>query len=497
MGISPYFLLPGFRSIRGTYKRLFGTISRPYVKENCHRGRPGLVLWNKIKPTMEQILSTPKSAALSTPLPSDHSPAGPSAPLCLGRESGFHSAFVAPPDIRPSGTRLLFIDNIRWVMIMLVLSMHAAVTYGGHGSWYVKEPAHLGLAQDLTILTYQLFLQSFFMGFLFFIAGYFVPAAYDKKGAARFLRDRAYRLGLPSLLFMLVIQPLTVYYVADLYDKDQSFLSAYKGYILHGRVLSGSGPLWFCVALLFFCLVYAGWRVFASDRPRLSALLGSRAAVPGDLRTSASPIRPTPFPRGIIIAGLIGLITLSTFLVRIPWPMGTSFYNMQFCYFSQYIAFFIAGTLAYRHSWLSTLTKKTSKRWGFIGLFGGLAIWCTLIAMNISAKSFHPFEGGWHWQSFGMCAIDALAGTGISIGLLGLFREKFNRQGRWAVFFSASAFAVYVFHTPILITITRLLTNLHWLPLLKFGLATVLCIIATYVLCAFVFRRLPLVKNIL
>lgn len=419
---------------------------------------------------MEQVLSVnPASAAtrVKTPTASSAGPAaplpiGPAAPLCLGRQSGF---------------RLLFIDNIRWVMIMLVLSMHAAVTYGGHGSWYVKEPAHLGLAQDLTILTYQIFLQSFFMGFLFFIAGYFVPAAYDKKGPRKFLRDRAWRLGMPSLLFMLVIQPLTVYYVADLYDKDESFLSAYKGYILHGHVLSGSGPLWFCVALLFFCLVYAGWRAL--------------------LKPTASSIRPTPFPHGIIVAALIVLIALSTFLVRVPWPMGTSFYNMQFCYFPQYVAFFIAGTLAYRHSWLSTLTTKTSKRWGFIGLFGGLAIWLTLIALSLSAKSYHPFDGGWHWQSLGMCAIDALAGTGISIGLLGLFREKFNKQGRWAVFFSTAAFSVYVFHTPILITITRLLTDIHWLPLLKFLLATLLCIIATYVLCAFVFRKIPLLKNIL
>lgn len=411
---------------------------------------------------MEQVLSVnPASAATRVKTPTASS-AGPAAPLCLGRQSGF---------------RLLFIDNIRWVMIMLVLSMHAAVTYGGHGSWYVKEPAHLGLAQDLTILTYQIFLQSFFMGFLFFIAGYFVPAAYDKKGPRKFLRDRAWRLGMPSLLFMLVIQPLTVYYVADLYDKDESFLSAYKGYILHGHVLSGSGPLWFCVALLFFCLVYACWRAL--------------------LKPTASSIRPTPFPHGVIVAALIVLIALSTFLVRVPWPMGTSFYNMQFCYFPQYVAFFIAGTLAYRHSWLSTLTTKTSKRWGFIGLFGSLAIWLTLIALNLSAKSYHPFDGGWHWQSLGMCAIDALAGTGISIGLLGLFREKFNKQGRWAVFFSTTAFSVYVFHTPILITITRLLTDIHWLPLLKFLLATLLCIIATYVLCAFVFRKIPLLKNIL
>ena len=50
-----------------------------------------------------------------------------------------------PAAARPVAARLIFIDNIRWVMIMLVLSMHAAVTYSGHGSWYVKEPAKLGV----------------------------------------------------------------------------------------------------------------------------------------------------------------------------------------------------------------------------------------------------------------------------------------------------------------------------------------------------------------
>jgi hypothetical protein len=170
---------------------------------------------------------------------------------------------------------------------------------------------------------------------------------------------------------------------------------------------------------------------------------------------------------------------------------------MQFCYFSQYVAFFIAGTLAYRHSWLSTLPVKTSRRWGFTGLFGGLVIWFTLIATNIGAKSYAPFDGGWHWQSAGMCVLESLAGTGISLGLLGLFREKFSGQGRWAAYFSANAFAVYVFHTPILIVITRLMTNLHTLPLIKFVIATALCIIVTFAACSLIFRRLPLLKKIL
>ena len=374
-----------------------------------------------------------------------------------------------------ASTRLLFIDNLRWVMIMLVVSMHAAVTYSGHGSWYTKESARLGLPQEMTFVTYQVFLQSFFMGLLFFVAGYFVPGAVDKKGPARFLRDRALRLGVPALLFMLVIQPLTLYYAAGLWDTDQGFFHQYERYIAHGRFLSGTGPLWFCVALLFFSSWYAAWRAVSTTRS----------------------IKPRPFPPAATVAAFIALIALATFLIRIPWPNGTSFYNMQFCYFPQYIFFFIAGTLSYRNSWLSTLSKNTSRSWGRIGLIGGLTIWILLIIFGDARKTTATFDGGWHWQSLGMSLMESLAGTGISIGLLGLFREKYNRQGKLAVFFSASAFAVYVFHTPILIVITRVITGLHWLPLLKFLLATLLAIVVTYALAAWVFRKIPLLKNIL
>jgi glucans biosynthesis protein C len=392
--------------------------------------------------------------------------------------AGTHPApGVQAPPARPAAARLIFIDNIRWVMIMLVLSMHAAVTYSGHGSWYVKEPANLGVLQDLTFLTYQEMLQSFFMGFLFFIAGYFVPGAYDKKGGARFLRDRAYRLGLPSVFFMLVIQPLTCYYIAGVWDTSAGFFAEYRRYILHGRFLSGSGPLWFCVALLFFSIVYTGWRSLFPPVTRLA--------------------RSSAFPRTVVLFTLIGLTAIATFLVRVAWPMGTSFYNMQFCYFAEYIVFFVAGILAFRNGWLSALPAITSRRWGFAGLFGGLTVWLLDIVLGGGVRNGAYYDGGWHWQSLGMSLLDALAGIGISLGLLGLFRTHFNRQGRWARFFSDNAFAVYVFHTPILIAITLGMTGLHWLPLLKFVGSTVLCIIASFALCSAVFRRTPLLKKIL
>ncbi|HEV2355407.1 MAG TPA: acyltransferase, partial [Puia sp.] len=153
--------------------------------------------------------------------------------------------------VRPEATRLAYIDNIRWVMIMLVLSMHAAVTYSGVGSWYYNEQAPVSAAEKAVFVTYQAFLQSFFMGLLFFIAGYFVPGAYDRKGGWRFLRDRAFRLGLPTLLYIVALQPLTV-------------KLAYGHW---GRIwVGGTGPLWFCAALLIFCLAYAVFRLLTPRR---------------------------------------------------------------------------------------------------------------------------------------------------------------------------------------------------------------------------------------
>ncbi len=99
--------------------------------------------------------------------------------------------------------RLAFIDNIRWTMILLVLSMHASDTYSPFGSWCYTDRSEMEFGTILFFAIYQTFLQAFFMALLFFIAGYFAAPAFDRKGLARFSRDRFLRLGLPTLLYML------------------------------------------------------------------------------------------------------------------------------------------------------------------------------------------------------------------------------------------------------------------------------------------------------
>src|ERR1700761_8115907 len=111
-------------------------------------------------------------------------------------------------------TRLLFIDNVRWSMIILVLSMHASDTYSPFGNWYYTDRTPPSQGEILFFATYQSWLQAFFMALLFFIAAYFTPASYDRKGPAQYLGDRFTRLVIPTLLYIFVIGPITEYYIA-------------------------------------------------------------------------------------------------------------------------------------------------------------------------------------------------------------------------------------------------------------------------------------------
>ena len=93
----------------------------------------------------------------------------------------------APTAAAVSRPRMLFIDNLRWTMIILVISMHAADTYSPLGNWYYVDRRPMSAAALFTFAAWQMYLQSFFMGLLFFIAGFFVPASFDRKGPLRFV----------------------------------------------------------------------------------------------------------------------------------------------------------------------------------------------------------------------------------------------------------------------------------------------------------------------
>jgi peptidoglycan/LPS O-acetylase OafA/YrhL len=54
-------------------------------------------------------------------------------------------------------TRLLSIDNIRWMLITLVICHHAAVTYSHAGGWYYMDGPKPGSLGTLLFATFETF----------------------------------------------------------------------------------------------------------------------------------------------------------------------------------------------------------------------------------------------------------------------------------------------------------------------------------------------------
>ncbi len=362
-------------------------------------------------------------------------------------------------------------------MIVLVISMHAADTYSPLGNWYYVERPPIGLATLLTFAAWQMYLQSFFMGLLFFAAGVFTPASIDRKGPGQYVRGRAFRLGLPVLLYMFVLGPITEYYVAHSWTAPYSFPHEWWHHITDLEVLQENGPLWFCLALLIFGAAYAA--LYAWRRP-----------------ATANEGRLRPPGTGTLI-GFALTMAAGRFLIRLALP-GATILNMHLGDFAQYILLFGAGIMAARHHWLPGLSLSAARRWMIVVLPVGFAAWLAILAAGgVVRGGANVPDAGWHWQSAALSTWESFTCVALSLGLLTLFRERFNAQGRLARFLSDNAFSVYVFHPPIVIIGARLLHGLSWAPLGKFAILTGLAAAMTFALSALVFRRIPVLRAIL
>jgi glucan biosynthesis protein C len=384
---------------------------------------------------------------------------------------------------RPASTsrpRMLFIDNLRWTMIILVISMHAADTYSPLGNWYFVDRRPLAESALLTFAAWQMYLQAFFMGLLFFIAGLFVPASFKRKGRLQFVRDRGFRLGVPVLFYMFVLGPTTEYFCSHSWNSTEptSFANEWVKHIRNGECLQENGPLWFCLALLIFSLAY----------------VALRALRPGNKDRNGDTRPPT---NDQLVAFAL-VMAAFTFLVRLVLPSGASFLNMHLGDFPQYVLLFSAGVMTASERWLPKFSFSSGIRWLTIVLPIGFGAWLILLRTGGAfAGNFGAYSGGWHWQSAGMNLWESFTCVAMCYGLIVMFRESFNWQGRLAKFLSDNAFSVYVFHPPIVILAARMLHGFLWPAILKFLILTCISVVVSFALSAAVFRRMPLLRNIL
>jgi glucan biosynthesis protein C len=345
----------------------------------------------------------------------------------------------------PDEKRLVSIDALRVAAITFVIIHHAAQAYGPTGGFW---PVH-DRAQSDWFTPFYTANASFGMGLMFLLAGYFVPPSYDRKGPRRFLRGRWLRIGIPLASLVLLLHLPVVYLLAGMPAPLQFLESLYaRGWqpiYLH---------LWFVAHLLLYCFAYTAFRQISGlfeDAPR-KVPLASHAA----------------------IASFIVALALITWLVRIWYPIDRWvpflwIVPAEPAHLPQYIAFFAAGTVAYRGDWFRRMPTAEGLIWLAVGMFASGGIYVTY-----AVGWWKMAPGGLGLESLMRSSWETVIAVGLSAGLIVAFRELFDRSNRLLEAMAVASFGAYILHPAIVVALQTAIADATLSAFAKFAVVSVL-----------------------
>jgi Acyltransferase family len=255
-------------------------------------------------------------------------------PDLIGNLTGYAAAPVMP---RAS----VAIDNLRAVVIVMVLAFHAMLAYvaflPAHPFAFDAPPylwrafpivdGHRWFGFDLFCAWLDVFLMSFF----YLLSGLFVWSSLSRKGLAAFLQDRLLRLALPFAAVVMLLMPLALYPTFVQSTGDATIAEYWRAWL--GLPFWPSGPVWFLWLLLLWDALAAG--VYLLVRRR-----GDRV-----LRLSFyARQRPTVFLGGLLLASALAYVPLALIFAPASWYQAGPF-AFQLSRPLHYVLYFFAGAV--------------------------------------------------------------------------------------------------------------------------------------------------------
>jgi surface polysaccharide O-acyltransferase-like enzyme len=105
-------------------------------------------------------------------------------------------------------------------------------------------------------------------------------------------------------------------------------------------------------------------------------------------------------------------------------------------------------------------------------------------------------SGGFNLLAFGSALLESFLVVGLGMGLLVLFRQRWNHQGRVSKELAADVYTVYLIHPVVLVGFAYLFSVVALYPLLKWGIAAGVTIPLCFLISSLI-RRIPLVNRVL
>lgn len=158
--------------------------------------------------------------------------------------------------------RRKYLDNIRWVTILIVIIYHVIYMFNGVTTYGVLGPFSEDQPQDIFLYI----VYPWFMFLLFVVSGMAARFELDHKGESGFIRNRTRKYLVPSTIGLFVFWWILGYYNMLIGGAFESMGSVPKPVLYLIMCISGIGPLWYIQMLWLFSLILIWIRIIEKDR---------------------------------------------------------------------------------------------------------------------------------------------------------------------------------------------------------------------------------------
>ncbi len=354
-----------------------------------------------------------------------------------------------------------WLDNLRWVTVLLVLFYHVIYFYnnkgvfGGIGGFgdYPEHPQY----QDVVMYI----LYPWFMPLLFILAGISARYALQRKTAKEWFRARTRKLLVPGTIGLLVFHWMTGYFNTVVAARQGVF----DGLPLPAKYLvmafSGIGPLWFVQVLWLLCIVLL--LVRALDRnDRFWNWCGKAGIVP------------------IILLGILFWTGEQT-LVKNPRPETLdgllNLYKPLF-----YLVPFLLGYFVFSHD---KVQEKLEAVWIPL-LVCAVVAGAALVITTFGQDNTSP-------QYLGS-PLNCLYGWMMCLAMMAWFKARFDRTGRFAGYMTRSSYGIYIVHYLVIAAFGYMMKTYTQLPPVAMYSILFIAVFTLSPLLYEALHRIPVVK---
>lgn len=260
--------------------------------------------------------------------------------------------------------RLVFLDNIRYLMIVFVVVYHSVAAYATVAPWWGVHDGSFFMADIIR----ELF-DVFMMPVVFFISGCFALPSLEKEGVKEFIKDKGKRLLIPWALGVFVVTPLI------LYDRPDQLVKPFWNYWLNwiGSFKTGlssqppfmpqtnQGVYWFVSLLFAFFVLFAVFHT-ATRRWRSRTALN----IPRK-ENSGNSVLVTLMLFGVMTSAVYFFSLL--FMPDLSWFTLSAFLQFEPTHLVLSVSYFALGVYAKSRGWFAEQKPLGSPaRWGAISV---------------------------------------------------------------------------------------------------------------------------------